>query len=315
MLTPTSRREPVQIGDSTERTTVGFKEMHEATLSGTRVINVDMGEAHGTDLRRAQLSGVTFIEGITDSRLEGASGQDVEVRHAMRRTRLDGVRISGLRIARGTAVDEVCLDGARINDSRWAERVQVKDSSFRWATMRRSRVASGTYFENCDCTGLDLSNSEFDGGNDTVPTFVRIEIDMANFSGCDMRYAHMSEVALRQRIYFVDDDTLPPLEPGSHAPTEAGREFMTRAMTDEQFVDYTDALGADETEVRSALERLSPALVPVYSDGSVGQRGELLRRAVLGEDIEVLSSIQSEIWDKSLKRNPMLVLSADQLYT
>ena len=302
------------LGGEAGRITIKYSTLRDAHLAAVAITNATLEEASGTMLQRARLERVEFSGGLDGVTMEEAAGEEVSIAHVVRDCRLDNANFPGLSVSASAIVEASSFTGARLNDSEWGSGTHISDSSFRWATMRRSLVGQRVRFNNCDLSGLDVSNSTFAGTPDGSPTFSRCEIDMINVSGVDLRDTHFEAVPLSQRIIFVDDDTLPPAEPGTSDPTDAGRELMTRAMRQEQYSEITGTLGVSEIELRAALNSLSPAFVPVYEDGRVGERGELLRRAALGEDIEFLVSIQREVWQQSRPHNLLLALSPASVY-
>ncbi len=302
------------IGHQHERTEVDFNDLRDANMGGASMANVTLMQPSGTILTDATLLDVSFPAGVDGSVLDGATGQRVMIEHVARDSRFDSVRVTGFAVARETVVERCSFQSASIPESRWAGSVQVQDTSFRWARMQRSVFDRHVTFENCDFSGCNLTGAVFAGLSGGKPTFIRCEFDLADFSGVDLRNAHMSETPWQGRIVFVDADTIPPLNPGELEPTDAGREFMTCAMTDEQYLDYTDALGTSEVDLREALDRLSPAFIPVYQDGTVGTRGELLRKALASGEVDKYAAIQAEVWEQSLEANPMLVTDPGDLY-
>lgn len=302
------------LGSSRKRGRVSYNDLHDAHLEGATVENVDLDEAQGANFTEAAFANVAFTAGILGATFAKARGHQVRIDYGMAGSDFDGVGLSELAVTGEARVDDCSFVGARLNDSKWGSALDISNSSFRWASLRRAKFDGHVKFENCDLMGCDLSNSEFVGDPEGEPTFVQCEIDMTNFSGIDLRSTHFSGIDLKGRIYFIDSDTLPPQGIGTISPTDFGRTFMTKAMTEEQFAEYTGVLGASEWEVRSALERLSPAFIPVFDGGRVGERGELLRRAILGEDVDVLASVQSEVWAQSAERNSLLVTSPDDAF-
>jgi len=302
-------------GGDTEQGTVGYSTLRDGHFEGAVFDNVVLAEAQGANFEGATFGEVVFDGGVIECSFAGASGFDVRIQKVISDTRMDDMRVAGLHVESGTEVRDLSVSGALINDSTWGRHSDVKDSSFRFASMRRSTFGESIQFRNCDFTGVDLARSEFAGSYAGKSTFSSVIIERANFSGVDLTNVTFADVPLAETIYFVDGDTLPMLNPGTLDPSDFGREFMTRALTDEQYSDFVTNLGASEAEVRGAMSRLSPAFVPVYEDGAVGTRGELLRRAMLGDDVGMLTNIQAELWDASRPHNRMLVESPDALYS
>lgn len=301
------------LGDGITPLTVGFHDLHDRRLVGATLSSVVLDGAQGTNLAEAILTDCLFVS-AEECSLERARAQGIGFSRHVRDCAFDEATLSGALFSDESTIVNSSFDGARLNDSAWGKAVRITDSSFRYAQMRRATFREHTSFTNCDLTGLDLSNAVIHGDTEGRPTFIGCEVDLINLSGVNLRDAHFRDVALDQRIVFADADTLPPLKPGTLDPTDTGRELLTRAMTVEQYADYTETIGVSEAEIRSALARLSPAFAPLYADGRAAPRGDLLRRALLGEDPDVLVRIQTERWEASASRNSLLVRDPETLY-
>lgn len=213
----------------------------------------------------------------------------------------------------GSDFDGWDMSGSTFNESTWGKGTRLNDTALRWAIMRRSTF-EGVSFTNCDMAGIDLSGSTFLGEGRHACRMTGVELDMANLCGVDMRRLQCEQVALEHRIVFVDADTRLPQDPHSGLPTDFGRELATLSLTQEQFSDYTDGNAAAEMELRDVLATLSPAFIPVYTDGTMGQRGELVERAMRGEDVRLLGRMQAELWQRSRFANPLLVEDVDAAF-